>query len=134
MRCKVYSPWTDFVCSFPSVVLLLTEVFGASSVEKGEKYHIMECYLVWKPANRLPFRRQEKIRNAGCLNVHFALSLPHCFNVTLLKTNLAPFFQEEALNDNVRRNYILIKFYRYFHTFPYKLKVKHKQLQKFNIH
>ena len=54
--------------------------------------------------------------------------------LSVLKINLAPFFQEEALNDNVRRNYILIKFYRYFHTFPYKLKVKQKQLQKFNIH
>lgn len=27
----------------------------------------------------------------------------------------------------------IIKFYRYFHTFPYKLKVKQKQLQKFYI-
>ena len=79
---KVYSPWTDFVCSFPSVVLLLTEVFGASSVEKGEKYHIMECYLVWNPANRLQFRRLEKSWNDGCLNVRCALSLLHCFSVT----------------------------------------------------
>ena len=38
------------------------------------------------------------------------LSLPHCFNVTFLKINLAPFLQEEALNDNVTRNYILINF------------------------
>ena len=68
-------------------------------MEKGEKCHIMECYLVWKPVRRLPFRRQEKSRNDRCLNVHFALSLPHCFNVTLLKIKLAPFLQEEALND-----------------------------------
>ena len=68
-------------------------------MEKGEKCHIMECYLVWKPARRLPFRRQEKSRNDGCLNVRCALSLPHCFNVTLLKINFAPFWQEEALND-----------------------------------
>ena len=45
MHCKVYSPWTDFVSSFPSVALLFKEVFGAISAEKGEKYHIMEYYL-----------------------------------------------------------------------------------------
>ena len=28
--------------------------------------------------------------------------------LTVLKINLAPFFQEEALNDNVMRNYMLI--------------------------
>ena len=61
MHCKVYSPWTDFICSFPSVLFLFKEVFGALSVEKGEKYNIMECYPVWKPANRLLFRRQEKV-------------------------------------------------------------------------
>ena len=43
--------------------------------------------------------------------------------LSVLKINLAPFLQEEALNGNVRRNYILIKFYRYFHIFPYELKV-----------
>ena len=32
--------------------------------------------------NKLPFRRQEKSRNDGCLNVRCAVSLPHCFNVT----------------------------------------------------
>ena len=80
-------------------------MFGACSVEKGEKYHIMECYLVWKPANRLPFRIQEKIRNAGCLNVRCAVSLPYCFNVPF-----CPFLQEEALNDIVMRNYTLINF------------------------
>ena len=51
----------------------------------------MEHYLVWKPTNRLSFRRQDKIRNDGCLNIRCALSLPHCFNVTLLKINLVPF-------------------------------------------
>ena len=83
-------------------------MFGAFFEEKGEKYHIKECYLVWKPANRPPFRGQEKSRNNGCPNVRCALSLPHYFNVTVLKINLAPFFQEEALNDNVMRNYMLI--------------------------
>ena len=70
----------------------------------------MKCYLVWKPAKRHPFRRQEKSRNDGCPNVPCALSLPHCFNVTLLKINLVPFLQDEALNDNVMRNCILINF------------------------
>ena len=28
--------------------------------------------------------------------------------LSVLKINLAPFFQEEALNDNVMRNYMLI--------------------------
>ena len=36
--------------------------------------------------------------------------------LSVLKINLAPFLQEEALNDNVMRNYILIEFYRYFHN------------------
>ena len=108
MRCKVYSLRKHFVCLCPSVLLLFKDAFGAFSVEKGEKYHIMECYLVWKPTNRLPFRRQEKSGNDGCLNIRCALSLLHCFNVTLLKINLAPFLQEEALNDNVMRNYMLI--------------------------
>ena len=52
---------------------------------RKEKYHIMECCLVWKPADRLPFRRQEKSRNDECPNVCCAHSLPHCFNVTFLK-------------------------------------------------
>ena len=107
MHCKVYSPCTDFV-SFPSVIFLFKEVFGAFSVEKGEKHHVMECYLVWKPANRLPFKRTRKIRNDECLNVRCPLSLLHCFNFTTLRINIAPFLQEEALNDNVMRNYTLI--------------------------
>ena len=100
MLCKVNSPWTDFVCLFPSVLLLFKEVFGAFSVEKGEKYHIMECYLVWKPANRLPFRRQEKGKKKSIVSML----------LSVLKINLAPFLQEEALNDNVMRKYILINF------------------------
>ena len=87
MHCKVFSPWTDFVCSSPSVLFLFKEVFGALSVEKGEKYHIEECYLVGKPANRLPFRGQEKSRNNECLNVCCALSLSHCFKVTYCPQN-----------------------------------------------
>ena len=82
MRCKAYSLRKHFVCLCPSVLLLFKDAFGAFSVEKGEKYHIMECYLVRKPANRLPFRRQEKNRNAGCFNVRCAHSHPYCFNVT----------------------------------------------------
>ena len=105
MYCKVYSPWTDFVCSFPSLLFLFKEVFGAFSVEKREKYNIMECHLVWKPANRLPFRRQEKSRNDGCLKVRCALSLPHCFNVTFLKNQSCPLFARHVMN-----NYKLINF------------------------
>ena len=76
-------------------------------MKKGEKYHnygtlsSLETY-------RLPFRRQEKIRNNRCLNIRCTLSLQHCFNVTPLKINLAAFLQEEALNDNVMKNYMLI--------------------------
>ena len=74
-------------------------MFGAFSVEKGEKYHIIECYLVWKPANRLPFRRQEKGKKKKSI-VSMLLSV--------LKINLASFLQEEALSDNVMRNNMLI--------------------------
>ena len=74
-------------------------------MEKREKYNIMECHLVWKPANRLPFRRQEKSRNDGCLKVRCALSLPHCFNVTFLKNQSCPLFARHVMN-----NYKLINF------------------------
>ena len=73
-------------------------MFGAFSVEKGEKYHIMECYLVWKPANRLPFRRQEKGTKKSIVSML----------LSVLKINLASFLQEEALSDNVMRNNMLI--------------------------
>ena len=74
-------------------------------MEKGEKYHIEECYLVGKPANRPPFTGQEKSGNNGCLNV-LVLFYFHIVSKLLsdLKINLAPFLQEEALNDNVMRN------------------------------
>ena len=75
-------------------------MFGAFSVEKGEKYHIMECYLVWKPANRLPFRRQEKGKKKSIVSML----------LSVLKINLASFLQEEALSDNVMRNNMLINF------------------------
>ena len=73
-------------------------MFGAFSVEKGEKYRIMECYLVWKPANRLPFRRQEKGKKKSIVSML----------LSVLKINLASFLQEEALSDNVMRNNMLI--------------------------
>ena len=73
-------------------------MFGAFSVEKGEKYHIMECYLVWKPANRLPFRRQEKGKKKSIVSML----------LSVLKINLASFLEEEALSDNVMRNNMLI--------------------------
>ena len=57
---KFCSPSPDAVCSFPPVVSSFTEVFVGFPVGKGDKYHIIECYLVWSPANRLPFRGQEK--------------------------------------------------------------------------
>ena len=73
-------------------------MFGAFSVEKGEKYHIMEFYLVWKPANRIPFRRQEKGKKKSIVSML----------LSVLKINLASFLQEEALSDNVMRNNMLI--------------------------
>ena len=104
VSCKVCPPWTDFVCSFPSVVLLFKEVFGAFSVEKGEKYHIIECYyLVW---NRLPSRTQ--IKKVEIMDVLTSVVLSHFHIVSILisvfKINLALFLQEEALNDIVMRN------------------------------
>ena len=78
-------------------------------MEKGEKYHIQECYLVWKPANRLPFRGQEKVE---IMDVLTSVVLSHLHIVSMLlsvlKVNLAPFLREEALNGNVMRNYMSI--------------------------
>ena len=91
MLCKVYSPWTDFVCSFPSVLFFSKEVFGAFSAEKGEKCHIMECYLVWKTAHRLLFRRQEKVKMMDVLTF---LVLSHFYIGSMLlplKSILPPF-------------------------------------------
>ena len=74
-------------------------------MEKGEKYHIEECYLVGKPANRPPFTGQEKVE---IVDVLMSVVLFHFHIVSKLlsdlKINLAPFLQEEALNDNVMRN------------------------------
>ena len=110
MRCKVYSPWTDFVCSFPSVLFLFEEVFGAFSVEKGEKYHIMECYLVWRPTN---FHLEDK-KKLEMMDVSTSVVLSHFVIVSMLlsvlKINLSPFLREEALNENVMRNYTMINF------------------------
>ena len=108
--CKVYLPWTDFVCSFSSVLFLFKEVFGAFSVEKGEKYHIMEWYLVWRPTN---FHLEDK-KKVEMMDVSTSVVLSHFHIVSMLlsvfKINLAPFLQEEALNENVMRNYTLINF------------------------
>ena len=80
MHCKVYPPCTDFV-SFPPVIFLFKEVFGAFSVEKGGKHHVMECYVVWKPANRLPFGGQEKLE---MMNVLTFVVLSHFCIVSML--------------------------------------------------
>ena len=58
----------------------------------------MEFYLVWKPANRIPFRRQEKGKKKSIVSML----------LSVLKINLASFLQEEALSDNVMRNNMLI--------------------------
>ena len=57
-------------------------------MEKGEKYHIIECYLV------------------------VVLSHFHIVSIliSVFKIDLALFLQEEALNDIVMRNYMLINF------------------------
>ena len=61
--------------------------------------------------NKLPFRRQEKSRND---DVSTSVVLSHFLIVSMLlsvlKINLSPFLQEEALNENVMRNYTLINF------------------------
>ena len=54
--------------------------------------------------------KDEKRRNNGCLNIRCPLSPPHSCNVTTLKINISPFLQQEALNDNVMRNNMLINF------------------------
>ena len=42
-------------------------------------------------------------------DIHY--KLPQSFNVTsVLKVNLSPFLQEEALNEDVMRNYTLVNF------------------------
>ena len=72
-------------------------MFGPFSLEKGEKYQIMECYLVW------------------VMGFSTSVVLSHFYIVSMFlsvpKINLAPFLQEEALNDNVMRNYMLINFH-----------------------
>ena len=55
-------------------------------------------------------QKTRKSKNDGCLNISCPLSLPHWFNVTTLKINLAPFLHEDALCDSVMRNYTLINF------------------------
>ena len=60
-------------------------------MEKGEKYHIMECYLVWKTANRLLFRRKEKVKMMDVLTF-LVLSHFHIGSMLLpLKSILPPF-------------------------------------------
>ena len=87
MCCKVYSHEADFVCSFTSVLFLFKEVFGAFSVEKGEKYHKLRN-ATWFGNLQIYFhledKKKEKSRNEGCLNVHCALSLPHLFQCYFL--------------------------------------------------
>ena len=95
MLCKVYSPWTDFVSSFPSVLFFSNEVFGAFSAEKGEKYHIMECYLVWKTANRLLFRRQEKVKMMDVL-IFLVLSHFHIGSMLLPLNQSCPLFAQRC--------------------------------------
>ena len=82
-------------------------------MEKGEKYHIMECYLVWRPTN---FHLEDK-KKVEMMDVSTSVVLSHFLIVSMLlsvlKINLSPFLQEEALNENVMRNYTLIN-YEYF--------------------
>ena len=72
-------------------------MFGPFYLEKGEKYQIMECYLVWM------------------MGFSTSVVLSHFYIVSMflsvLKINLVPLLQEEALNDNVMRNYMLINFH-----------------------
>ena len=72
-------------------------MFGPFSLEKGEKYQIMECYLVWM------------------MGFSTSVVLSHFYIVSMFlsvhRINLVPLLQEEALNDNVMRNYMLINFH-----------------------
>ena len=78
-------------------------------MEKGEKYHIMECYLVWKQTSIQKTRKKVEM-----MDVLTSVVLSHFHIVSMLlsvlKINLAPFLHEEALKDNVIRNYMLINF------------------------
>ena len=79
-------------------------------MEKGEKYHIMECYLVWRPTN---FHLEDK-KKLEMMDVSTSVVLSHFVIVSMLlsvlKINLSPFLREEALNENVMRNYTMINF------------------------
>ena len=79
-------------------------------MERGEKCHIMECYLVWRPTN---FHLEDK-KKVEMMNVSTSVVLSHFHIVSMLLCvlgiNLFPFLQEEASNDNVMRNYMLINF------------------------
>ena len=89
-------------------------------MERGEKYHIMECYLVWRPTN---FHLEDK-KKVEMMDVPTSVVLSHFHIVSMLlcvlEINLFPFLQEEALNDNVMRNYMLINF-EYFVVLIYHM-------------
>ena len=76
-------------------------------MERGEKYHFMECYLVWRPTN---FHLEDKKVEMMDVSTSVVLSHFHIVSMLLcvLEINLFPFLQEEALNENVMRNYMLI--------------------------
>ena len=84
MHCELYSPPTGFLCSFLSVVFLFKEVFGAFPVERKER-NIKLWNATKSEIQQTNFHLEDKkkIRNDGCINIRCALSLPHCFNVTL---------------------------------------------------
>ena len=69
----------------------------------------MECYLVWKQTSiqktRKKFEMMDVLTSVELSHFHIVSML-----LSVLKINLAPFLHEEALKDNVMRNYMLINF------------------------
>ena len=49
-------------------------------MEKGEKYHIMECYLVWRPTN---FHLEDK-KKVEIMDVSTSVVLSHFHIVSML--------------------------------------------------
>ena len=71
-------------------------MFGPFPLEKGEKYQIIECYPVWM----MGFSTSVVLSHFHIVSIF----------ISFYRINLAPFLQEDALNDNVMRNYVLINF------------------------
>ena len=85
-------------------------MLGAFSEEKGEKYHIKEI-ATWFGNLPIDLHLEDK-KKVEIMDVLASVVFFHFHIVSMLlsdlKINLAPFLQEEALNDNVMRNNLQI--------------------------